>query len=313
MDILLHHPGTDTARWITEIEQLLPQARVRVWQEGDTAPADYALVWKPPADLLRARPGLRAVFNIGAGVDVLLALIRKEPALLPPQVSLIRLDDAGMGIQMAQYVSHAVLRHFRRVDEYTNQQRTGQWQPLKPRRADQHIIGILGLGVLGTAIARCLLALGFPVRGWNRSGRSLEGVQSYQGQESLPQFLDGLQVLVNMLPLTEQTENILDKRLFAQLPQGAQLINVARGEHLVEQDLLEALETGQLAEATLDVFREEPLPANHPFWNHPRLTITPHVSALTLRSESLRQIAEKIRRLEQGLPVNGAVDLARGY
>lgn len=313
MDILLHHPGTDTARWITEIEQLLPQARVRVWQEGDTAPADYAVVRKPPADLLRARPGLRAVFNIGAGVDVLLALIRKEPALLPPQVSLIRLDDAGMAPQMAQYVSHAVLRHFRRVDEYTNQQRTGQWQPLKPRRADQHIIGILGLGVLGTAIARCLLALGFPVRGWNRSGRSLEGVQSYQGQESLPQFLDGLQVLVNMLPLTEQTENILDKRLFAQLPQGAQLINVARGEHLVEQDLLEALETGQLAEATLDVFREEPLPANHPFWNHPRLTITPHVSALTLRSESLRQIAEKIRRLEQGLPVNGVVDLARGY
>lgn len=313
MDILLHHPGTDTARWITEIEQLLPQARVRVWQEGDAAPADYAVVRKPPADLLRARPGLRAVFNIGAGVDVLLALIRKEPALLPPQVSLIRLDDAGMGIQMAQYVSHAVLRHFRCVDEYTNQQRTGQWHPLKPRRADQHIIGILGLGVLGTAIARCLLALGFPVRGWSRSGRSLEGVQSYQGQEALPQFLDGLQVLINMLPLTEQTENILDKRLFAQLPQGAQLINVARGEHLVEQDLLEALETGQLADATLDVFREEPLPSSHPFWNHPRITITPHVSALTLRSESLRQIAEKIRRLEQGLPVNGAVDLARGY
>lgn len=313
MHILLCSAGGDQSRWLSDIAAALPQAQARIWQAGDTAPADYALVWKPPVEVLLQRPGLKAVFNLGAGVDPLLAMLRQHADLLPPQVPLIKLDDAGMAQQMVQYVGYAVMRHFRRFDDYARQQQQGVWQTLPRRRIEDCRVGVLGLGVLGAQVASSLVQQGFPVRGWSRSAKTLPGVDSYAGPEAMGGFLDGLQVLVNMLPLTDDTRDILDLALFNRLKKGAALINVARGAHLVESDLLDALESGQLAGATLDVFREEPLPAEHPFWFEPRIEITPHISALTVRSDSIAQIVEKIHALERGEAVTGVVDLSRGY
>ena len=313
MDILLYMPGDDASPWIDEITRALPAARVRVWKEGDRAAADYALVWKPTAEVLAGRERLKAVFNLGAGVDVILGLLRTHPDMLPSQVPVIKLDDAGMAPQMVQYVLHAVLRHFRRFDEYAVLQRECRWQTLDAREPASHAVGVMGMGALGTPVATALAQLGFAVRSWSRSPRSVEQVDCFAGHDDLPRFLDGLNVLVNLLPLTAETENILDRNMFARLAPGAQLINIARGAHLVEDDLLQALDSGQIAAATLDVFRQEPLPPHHPFWNHPRIDITPHVAALTLCRESVRQISEKIARLEQGLPVDGMIDAARGY
>lgn len=313
MDILLYMPGDDASPWIDELAGALPAARVRVWKEGDRSPADYALVWKPTVEVLAGRERLKGVFNLGAGVDVVLGLLRSHPGLLPPHVPLIKLDDAGMAAQMVQYVLHAVLRHFRRFDGYANFQRERRWQPLEADDPASHTVGVMGLGALGTPVATALAQLGFRVRGWSRSRRNVEQVACFAGQDDLPRFLDGQNVLVNLLPLTAETENILNCDVFARLAPGAQLINIARGAHLVEEDLLQALDSGQIATATLDVFRQEPLPADHPFWNHPRIDVTPHVAALTLRRESVRQIAKKIGRLEQGLPVDGVIDVGRGY
>jgi len=313
VNILLYMPGDDASSWLDEIAAALPSANMRAWTEGDTASADYALVWKPTAEVLAGRQHLKAVFNLGAGVDALLALLRVHPHLLPPEVPFIKLDDAGMASQMTQYVLHAVLRHFRRFDTYADLQRENRWQPLAGRDASSHIIGVMGLGALGTPVAKALAQLGFPVRGWSRRRRPVEQVASFAGPGELPAFLDDLNVLVNLLPLTAETENMLNREVFARLAPGAQLINIARGAHLVENDLLQALDSGQLATATLDVFREEPLPPQHPFWNDPRIHVTPHVAAQTLRRESVRQIAERIGRLEQGLGVDGVIDVNRGY
>jgi len=313
MDILLCLPDDDAAAWIDELAAALPAARVRPWRPGDRAAADYALVWNPPMEALAGRARLKAVFNLGAGVDAVLALLAAQPDLLPPHVPLIKLDDAGMAPQMVQYVLAAVLRHVRRLPEYAALQQARRWQPLPGRDAATHAVGVMGLGALGTPVAAALAQLGFAVRGWSRGPRAVDKVACFAGPDALPDFLDGLDVLVNLLQLTPHTADILDGALFARLAPGAQLINIGRGAHLVEDDLLRALDSGQLAQATLDVFREEPLPPDHPFWRHPRIEITPHVAALTLRRESARQIAARIARIERGLPVDGVIDRRSGY
>ncbi|MDY7573223.1 glyoxylate/hydroxypyruvate reductase A [Actimicrobium sp. CCI2.3] len=309
MQIIYYADSGPAEQWLTELHTALPLADVRVWHEGDTAPADYAVVWKPPAAMLQGRIDLKAIFNLGAGVDAILQLGDALSAGVP----VVRLDDAGMAVQMADYVSHAVLRYFRRFDEFDAQARDHQWRFLKPRRKEEFSVGILGMGVLGTRIAEALLSCGFPVRGWSRSRKEIAGVQSHAGADELAAFLAQSQVLVCVLPLTPQTTDILDRATLAMLPKGAYLINVARGAQLVEQDLLDLLDEGHLGGATLDVFREEPLPSDHPFWNQPRITITPHISALTLRGDSVRQIAAKIKQMERGQPVAGLVDRTKGY
>lgn len=313
MDILFYGYQDQTQTWIDALSQRLPQARLRLWQAGDDGAADYAVVRNPPAAMLRPRAGLKAMFNLGAGVDGLLGLLRREGVDLPPEVVLIRLDDAGMAEQMTEYVSHAVLHFFRGFDLYAAQQSRAQWAPLPSRRKQDFAVGIMGMGVLGAHIARALAGSGFPVRGWSRTARRIEGVPSYAGSAGLAQFLDGLSVLVNMLPLTAETENILNRSLFSMLPRGAYLVNVARGAHLVEEDLLAAIGSGQLAGARLDVCRVEPLPADHPFWREPRISITPHISANIVMEDSVAQIAAKIHALESGLAVAGMVDRQSGY
>lgn len=313
MDILFHSPVDDQPAWLAALDAALPEARVRAWQAGDVARADYALVWKPPAEVLQGRVGLKAVFNLGAGVDAVLAFLARNPGVLAPTVRLIRLEDAGMALQMSHYVVHAVLHHFRRIDAYAASQAQARWRPLPPRSLADYPVGVLGAGVLGGAVARALACLGFEVRCWSRTPKAFVGVSSFAGEPAMAQFCNGLQALVNLLPHTPETEGILNAALFARLVPGACVVNVARGAHLVESDLIAALESGQIERAVLDVFGDEPLPADHPFWCHPRVTVTPHVSAATLLEDSVVQIAAKIRALERGESVSGEVDLGRGY
>jgi glyoxylate/hydroxypyruvate reductase A len=313
MKILFYMPHADTPAWLQDFARVLPEAELREWRSGDTEPADFAVVWRPPREMLAGRDDLRAVFNLGAGVDAILVLEHEHPGTLPRNAPLIRLEDTGMVPQMVEYVTHAVLRYMRRFDEYQTLQGERRWHVLDAHPRETFTVGILGLGVLGAHVAQAVAAFGMPVRGYSRSARQIEGVTTFAGAAQFDAFLDGVKVLVNLLPHTPETDNVLNRRTFSKLAKGAYLINIARGGHLVEQDLLEALASGQIAAATLDVFREEPLPPDHLFWREPRITITPHVSARTLREESVVQIAGKMTALMRGETVSGVVDIARGY
>ncbi|MDQ6916476.1 MAG: glyoxylate/hydroxypyruvate reductase A [Pseudomonadota bacterium] len=213
---------------------------------------------------------------------------------------------------MAEYVTHAVLRRYREFDAYGESQASAAWHPR--RRIDKRIfrVGILGLGTLGAAVAAALTSFGFPVDGWSRTRKQVPGVQSFAGSD-LHEFLKRCRVLVCLLPLTAETRGMLDRATLSRLPLGAYVVNVARGALLVEDDLLALIDSNALSGAMLDVFRDEPLPPSHAFWHHPRITVTPHISAETRIEESVTQIAAKIRRLEAGLPVSGVVDRARFY
>ena len=306
MRILFCCANTKAEPWLAGLRAALPQAEVELWQSGSSA-ADYAVVWSPPQQMIDEQPQIKALFNIGAGVDALMQL------KVPETTQLVRLDDAGMSVQMAEYVCHAVIRHFREFDGYDADTSQGRWSYRRPRLRTDYPVGVMGLGVLGSRVARALQVFDFPVRGWSQSPKQIEGVQSFAGAAQFDEFLRGTRVLVNLLPLTEHTRDIMRRETLSQLMPGAYVVNVARGAHLVDDDLLALIDSGHLAGATLDVFRTEPLPEQHPFWKHPRITVTPHTSARTLREESIAQIVGKIMALEQGLPVAGVVDRRQGY
>jgi glyoxylate/hydroxypyruvate reductase A len=307
MRILFYAEGNPEP-WLAGLQALLPRAKLRLWQPGDHEPADYAVVWRPPAEVLQGRSDLKAIFNLGAGVDALLQL----GEALPP-VPIVRLDDAGMALQMAEYVTYAVLRYFRRFDQFELQAQRGEWKFMKPYSHADFTVGILGMGMLGQRIAQSLGHFGFPLVGWSRTAKDVPGVTCHAGADGLDACLRASKVVVCVLPLTPATTGILNRRTLGKMAQGGFVINVARGAHVVEADLLELVQLGHIAGATLDVFAQEPLPAGHPFWTEPNITITPHVAALTLREASLRQIARKIHALEQGEKIDGVVDRNRGY
>jgi glyoxylate/hydroxypyruvate reductase len=224
------------------------QADVSLWQPG--APqADYAVVWAPPQQFFDEQPALKAVFNTGAGVDALLKL------RMASQTQIVRLDDAGMSVQMAEYVCHAVIRHFREFDAYEADTRAGHWSFRKPRSRADFPIGVLGLGVLGQRVVQALKAFDFPVHGWSQSAKQIQGVHCWHGTHQLDDFLRQSKVLVCLLPLTPHTENLLNHRTLGLLQMGGYVINVARGAHVVDEDLIALLDSGHLVGATLDVFR----------------------------------------------------------
>jgi glyoxylate/hydroxypyruvate reductase A len=309
MRILLYRGDGVIEPWAREFAALMPQVETVAWREGEALPpCDYAVLWSPTPALLDQLAHVRAIFLMGAGVDALLKL----GEALPP-VPIVRLGDAGMGVQMAEYVTHAVLRYFRRFEEYEQQARHGAWNPLPQIPKQEFSVGIMGLGRLGLPVVEAMRLFGFPVRGWSRTPKDIPGVECFHGPDGLDAFLRGTRVLVCMLPLTPDTANLLDRHNMGKLMPGAYLINVARGPILAEPDLMTLIRSGHIAGATLDVFRHEPLPAPHPFWNEPRIAITPHISALTVRHDAVRQIAGKIAALEAGQPVDDLVDRQRGY
>ena len=311
MDVLFYAPDLGaTKRWIDPLSAALPGARVRVWSP-DTASvqADYALIsGRAGTDALAGQQRLKAVVNLGAGVDSLLAR-----GVLPPGALLLRLADAGKAAQMAEYVCHMLLRYTRRFDFYDAHQRAQQWlpQPIEPRSAFP--VGVMGLGAIGARVAEAVASFGYPTHGWARSERTLKGVTLHAGPGELKAFLKATRVLVCVLPLTADTRGILSRANLAQLQPGGYVINVARSAHIVDADLLTMLDRGELAGAALDVFATEPLPREHRYWTHPKVTVTPHVAADTSPANSVALIAEQLLACERGETPVGLVDLARGY
>ncbi|RWR03416.1 bifunctional glyoxylate/hydroxypyruvate reductase A [[Pantoea] beijingensis] len=313
MDIIFYHPTLDAEPWARGLKQRLPGVNVRQWLPGDSGAADYALVRMPPIEMLQGRHALKGVFALGAGVDDILTALKKHPAMLPPSVPLFRLEDTGMGLQMQEYAVYTVLGWFRRFDDYRLQKQQVCWQPLPGYSRKNFVIGILGAGVLGRSVADSLTRWGFSVRCWSQSPKDIAGVASYHGVGQFRDFLAGTQVLINLLPHTPQTVGIINLEVLNQLNAGAFVLNLARGAHLVEADLLSALDANHIKAAALDVFITEPLPTTHPLWLHPRVAITPHNAAVTLPDEAMDYIASAIQLREAGDMPSGRVDLEKGY
>jgi glyoxylate/hydroxypyruvate reductase A len=299
----------DEAEWLAAFRSALPEETLRVFPAvGEPADIDGALVARPPPGELAKLPNLKLICSLWAGVDGLL----RDPTW-PRAVPLARLVDPYMTQAMSESALAHVLGAHRQLDAYRRQQAGGQWRMLLQKRADERRVGVLGLGELGGDAARKLKALGFDVAGWSRRPRDLPGIRSYAGADALPSFLQRTEILVCLLPLTGDTRGILDARALAALPAGATVINLARGGLIVDRDLLTALDRGHLAGAVLDVFDTEPLPADHAYWRHPRVTITPHVAAVSDPRTVAPVIAANIRRWRAGQPVENLVDLAAGY
>ena len=309
MALLFRSTVDSAARWRAQLSRLTHELDVRVWPEiGDPTEIDYALVWRPETGFLASLPSLKLILSLGAGVDHLLG----DPQL-PRHIPIVRLVDPHMTDAMSEYVVLQVLRLHRRDLDYRAQQEAGVWRELdQPNPVDRRV-GILGLGELGQDAAKKLKALGFDVAGWSRSEKAVTGVRSYAGAAGLAPLLGRSDIIVCLLPLTAETEGILNSSTLALLPKGAALVNAARGAHLVEEDLLAALASGQISAAVLDVFREEPLPVDHPFWHHPRVVVTPHIAAFTNPATAAPIILDNIRRFKEGRPLLNRVDPARGY
>ena len=309
MSLAIICPGRDMSEWISALRERETELEIELWPEiGRPAAVDFALVWKHPAGLLREFPNLRGISSLGAGVDALL----QDPDL-PPGVPLMRIVDQDLKQSMAEYVSLGALSHFRQFGQYHQQQIECIWQVRPISHINTVRVGILGLGELGSHVGGKLAELGFSVHGWSRTVKSLPGITSYCGEERLADFLAVIDILVCLLPLTSQTRNFLNIELFQKLPAGAFFINVARGDHLVEEDLVAAIDAGQLSGALLDVFRQEPLPPEHLFWRHPRITITPHIASITNPQSAVLQILENYHRVLSGQPLLNQVDPLRGY
>lgn len=293
--------------WRDQVAESLPDLAFHVWPDiGDPAAVTYAVTWTPFEDLGRF-PNLQVLFSSGAGVD------QFDPATLPETVTLVRMVEPGIIDGMADYVTLATLLLHRDLVDYGIAQSKGHWAPLPVTPSGERRVGIMGLGTLGQAALARLAPFGFGLRGWNRSARTIPSVDCFAGEAELDAFLAGCDVLVCLLPLTEATRGILSAGLFRRLPRGARLVNAGRGGHLVEADLLDALEDGTLSAAVLDVASVEPLPPEHPFWSHPRIVLTPHIASQTQPASAGRVLVENIRRHRAGEPMVGTVDRRQGY
>ena len=309
MALLFIARGIKADSWVKRLQALDPQLDIRVWpQVGNADEIVFALSWDHPPGELKKYENLKCIASLGAGVDHILG----DPNL-PEGVPVTRILEPSMAQSMSEYVVLSVLNHCRQFDLYRIDQIHNRWQPRKPLLATDLCIGIMGLGNLGADAAKKLTQLGFQVIGWSRTPKKIMGVQSVAGDGALNNFLSQSNILICLLPLTPNTKGILNGKTFEKLPTGTYLINVARGEHLVEQDLFDALETGQISGACLDVFQTEPLPENHPFWNHPKIIVTPHISSLTHPQAVAPQVVENYHRVKSEKPLLNLVDLERGY
>ena len=286
-----------------------PGLDLRQWPEvGDPADIEYALVWFPPKGALKSYPNLKVIFSIGAGVDHLAS----DPEL-PKGVPIVRMVEPGLTAGMTEFVLMSVLYHHRFMLDYAEQRRNKVWREIDQVPPWDRRVGIMGLGVLGGDVVEKLVALRFDVAGWSRSPKDLPGVAGFHGPDGFIPFLNRSDILVCLLPLTAETTGLLDARAFAALPEGAALVSVGRGPQVVEADLLAALETGRLRAATLDVFQTEPLGPESPFWDHPRVVLTPHVASLTIAKTASQFVIDNIRRHQAGQPLLHVVDPDQGY
>ena len=292
------------------LKKLAPELEVRTWPDvGNAEEITYTALWLPPEGLFAALPNLTHIFALSAGVDRLL-----QAPDLPKKVPIYRLEDGGMSTPMSEYVLYGVLQAQRQMHAFGDAQNTKQWLRGAQEPAAAHWqVGILGAGVLASSVATRLVMNGYSVRTWSRTRKTLDAVTSYAGNEELDDFCAGLNTLVCLLPLTPDTKGTLNKDLFAKLPSGTSLINVARGEHCVADDLIAALDSGQISSALLDVFDIEPLPDSHPYWSHPRIQITPHIAAPTAGDVAAKQVAQGVADALAGVEPAGLVNRDTGY
>ncbi|MBY0440515.1 MAG: glyoxylate/hydroxypyruvate reductase A [Burkholderiales bacterium] len=309
MVLLVNTPTENGSAWREMFLKLDPSLEVRVWPDvGDPAQVEVVFAWRHQHGDLARYPNLRAVFSLGAGVDGVLA----DPAF-PRQVPLVRMVDPNLGVLMTEYVLAAVLRHHCELDHYQRLQQSGRWEKRVRPFAGDRVVGVMGMGELGARAAGALVGLGFNVRGWSRRIRTLPGLETFAGEAGLTAFLAGTQILVCLLPLTAQTRGILGASTFSCMPRGSCVVNAARGGHLVDADLLAALEGGQLSGATLDVFETEPLPAGHAFWTHPRILVTPHIASVTSLPTAAALVVDNLKQWRAGGALRNVVDPDRGY
>ena len=308
MTFLYKANPTRGLQWAKHFAERAPDLPFRMWPDiGDPKDVRYLGVWVPPENIGATFPNVELVFSVGAGVD------QFDFAQLPPNVPLVRMLDTGIKEAMVEYVTLAVLALHRDLLHFLAQQRAQIFEEFQITYADRRRIGVMGLGLLGQAALERLKPFGFPLIGWNRSPRNLPGVTCYAGAEGLPAFLAQTDILICLLPLTTQTTGILNAKLFAQLPRGAQIVNVGRGGHLVTADLIAALDAGQLGGAVLDVVDPEPLPKGHPLWTHPKVLLTPHNASMTRPETAVAFVLDTIARHRRGEPLPGLVDRTRGY
>ena len=287
----------------------LPDIEVRIWPEiGNASDVEFALVWKPPGGLLASLPNLRAIFSLGAGVDH----VFKDPHR-PTSVPITRVVDDHLTGGMVEFALLHTLRFHRDLHVYEAQQGDRVFRGHTQIIPEERRVGLLGLGVIGQAVAAGLLQHRFAVAGWSRTPKEIPGVACFHGADGLAPFLAETSILICLLPLTQETAGILNAETFAKLPRGAFVVNLARGDHLIEPDLLAALDSGHIAAAALDVFETEPLPDDHPFWAHPNIRITPHIASISDPRIVADQVAENVRRLRAGKPLLYKVDPAAGY
>lgn len=309
MKLIIKPDLEHTRSWNDVFSEAMPEMPVRDWADpGDMADIEYAFVWAPEPGALRKFPNLKCIFSIGAGVDHLL----KDPDL-PDGVPIVRMVEPELTQGMSEYVTMHVLRYHREVPALEQQQRDKVWHELIAPTAPSRKVGLLGFGVLGQDAARVLRVLKFDLASWSRTPKRVAGVQSFYGADGLGPFLARTEILVCLLPLTAKTQGILNRDLLAKLPRGACLINAGRGGHQVEEDILAALDSGQLAGATLDVFLTEPLPTGSPFWTHPKVTLTPHIASVTQQISAIEQVVANIRRIQAGKTPLNTVDRELGY
>lgn len=306
--LAIHVKSARAIWWRQHLQQLLPHLDCRLGDDIDQpANVAFAVVWNPPQGWLAGFKNLRCIVSVGAGIDHILA-----DKALPKNIPVIRTTSPDLTQRMREYVCLQVLAQHRQLAGTRLSQQKKHWQPIITAPAGKVTVGVMGLGNLGAAAAISLNALGYRVIGWAQRHHQLDGIFSFdKGQKN--DFLKQANILVCLLPLTEHTRNILDSSLFNRLPAGAGIVNAARGEHLVETDLLNALNTGQLSHATLDVFRKEPLPTDHPFWSHPKITVTPHIASLIDPESGGKVIAQNINDFINGKTIEDLTDTARGY
>ena len=309
MAFVFHSLVDDANEWRTELKALIPDLDYRVWPDvGNPTEIDIALIWKAPPGMLAQLPNVELLLSLGAGVDHFLT----DPDL-PENVPITRLIDDFCATAMMEYVLLQVLRFHRNDPIYQNQQSNKEWIFHAPKIAADRTVGIMGLGALGSESAKTLKAVGFNVRSWTKHKRNIDGVESFSGINELPAFLSKTDILICLLALTEETSGVLNKHNLSRLPKGAYVINVARGDHLVEHDLLSLLDSGWLAGAALDCFTEEPLPDSNPIWSHPKIFLTPHASTGTNAPSAARHVAENIRRFYAKEPLLNELNRDTGY
>lgn len=309
MAIVIIRNDHKTEAWKNALLKEDPELEIFGYDEPhDPNKIDMAMVWKPPQGALANYPALKCIASFGAGVDFLF-----EDEQLPPGVPITRVVDPVLASDMSEFVIGVILAHLKNLLIFKEDQRNSKWVPREYRRISEVTVGIMGLGELGSILAEDLCKFGFQVRGWARSHKELKGVNCFSGQEGLDGFLSGSEILVCLLPLTPLTHGILNKDLLFKLPKGGYMINVARGGHLVEEELLHVLDAGHLSGAFLDVFANEPLSASHPFWDHPKIDMSPHIASVSDVKSVVPQLLENYRRVQDGRPLLNLVSKSRGY